>query len=149
MKGSFLVAKYFLQQLPTPSTSANIVNVVSNAAWEVFPTLSGYSISKLALLQLGAHLAAGYPEVTTTSLHPGFVHTDMLPDFFLHIRQSSAELAGGVSVWLCTERARFLNGRLMIAEWDVDELLQKQSEIEREGILRVDILDKFGPEQFQ
>lgn len=149
MKGSFLVTKYFLQQLPTPSTSANIVNMASNAAWEVFPTLSGYSISKLAVLQLGAHLAAGYPEVTTISLHPGFVHTDMLPDYFLHIRQSSAELAGGVSVWLCTKPARFLNGRLMVAEWDVNELLQRQSEIETEGTLRVDLLGKFGPEQFQ
>ncbi|KAK5652206.1 hypothetical protein OQA88_10703 [Cercophora sp. LCS_1] len=129
-KGAFLLSQSFLKSLPSPTTHATIVNLVTAGAWYVHPNMSGYTISKLAALELTAHIAAAYPNVTAVALHPGLVETDMLMD-------------------LSGERAKFLSGRVVAANWSVDGLVEKKGEIEEGNLLRVDLVGRLGREQFE
>lgn len=40
------------------------------------------------------------------------------------------ELPGHTAVWLCSDEARFLRGKFIWCNWDVDELKAKKDEIE-------------------
>ncbi|KAK4101131.1 NAD(P)-binding protein [Parathielavia hyrcaniae] len=148
-KGAFLLAQNFLKALPSPSTPATIVNLVTAAAWQIHPFMSGYSISKLAALQLMAQIATANPNVTTISLHPGLVETEMLQDEFRHFNLDSPALIGGVAVWLSTDKAKFLTGRVMVSNWSVDDLVERKEEIEADNLLRIDFTGKLGKSQFE
>jgi NAD(P)-dependent dehydrogenase (short-subunit alcohol dehydrogenase family) len=148
-KGAFLLAQNFIKALPSPSTPATLVNVVSAAAWKVFPFMAGYSISKLAAMQLVSHLAVAYPNLTAVGLHPGLVETDMMEEVFKRFDLDSPALIGGVTVWLSSDKAKFLTGRTIAANWSVDDLVARKEEIERDNLLRVDLTGKFGKEQFE
>lgn len=49
------------------------------------------------------------------------------------------ELSGDFAVWLASEEASFLNGRYVWANWDVDELKAKASEIQSGQLLTASI----------
>jgi len=53
------------------------------------PEYSGYAISKLAITKLGEHVAAEYPNVISTVLHPGMVSTDMTVPKFVYFSQDT------------------------------------------------------------
>jgi NAD(P)-dependent dehydrogenase (short-subunit alcohol dehydrogenase family) len=148
-KGAFLLAQSFINALPSPSTPATLVNLISAAAWLVLPFMSGYGISKLAALQLVTNIAAAYPNVTAVALHPGLVDTDMLDEKFRRFDLDSPALIGGVTVWLSSDKAKFLTGRAIAANWSVDDLVARKEEIEEGNLLRMDLRGKFGKEQFE
>jgi len=108
----------FLKLLPTPTTPAKIVTLTTGAAYEVFPTLSAYGISKLAVLELMTYVAAENPEVVAVAVHPGIVPTDMVIDYFKPFALDTPELVGGLGVWLAAWEGvdrKFLNGRFVSA----------------------------------
>ncbi|KAK4442366.1 hypothetical protein QBC34DRAFT_313295 [Podospora aff. communis PSN243] len=148
-KGAFLVSKGFISALPDPtSTPATIVNLSSAAAWTVLPFMSGYSISKLAAMQLVSHLAAAYPNITVVGVHPGLVETDSLMDEFKAFNLDSPELTGGLAVWLSSgDQAKFLSGRTIASNWSVDDLVERKDEIVRGDKLRVQFVPKLGKDQ--
>jgi hypothetical protein len=39
-------------------------------------------------------------------------------------------------VWLCKEKRMWLSGRLVSANWDVDELLAKSGDVEARDLLK-------------
>ncbi|KZL67436.1 short chain dehydrogenase reductase [Colletotrichum incanum] len=147
--GAFYPTFHFLRSLPSTS-HGTIVNVTTIAHW-IVPGMSSYVLAKLASLQLAAYVAAETApqgNVTAIGLHPGLVHTDMTSDYFRPFAQDSPELVGGTAVWLCSERARFLNGRFMAANWDVGDLYKRRGEIVERDLLKIDMAGKFGAEQF-
>lgn len=150
-RGAFNLVQKFMSSLPSPnSTPATIVNLVTGGAWQVFPFMSGYSISKLAALQLMAHVAEAYPNVTAVALHPGLVDTDMLLDSFRRFSLDSPDLIGGLAVWISGgERSKFLSGRIVVSNWSVEDLVERKAEIEAGGLLKIDMVGTLGKEQFQ
>ena len=40
------------------------------------------------------------------------------------------ELPAHFAVWLCSEEAKFLRGKFVWCNWDVEELLEKKADIE-------------------
>jgi hypothetical protein len=48
-----------------------------------------------------------------------------------------AGLCGAFCVWLSHEKKMWLNGRLISATWDVNELSEKRDQIESEDLLKV------------
>ena len=46
-------------------------------------------------------------------------------------------LCGAFCVWLSREKRMWLNGRLVSATWDVDELVGKKDEIVAEDLLKI------------
>lgn len=45
------------------------------------------------------------------------------------------ELPSHFAVWLCSEEAKFLRGKFVWANWDVDQLKAKKAEIESSLLL--------------
>ncbi|KZF20165.1 NAD(P)-binding protein [Xylona heveae TC161] len=147
VRGTFLVTQGFLELLGSQK-KGNIINMSTSAALSVFPGLSSYSISKFAVIQLQAYVAAEYPNVTAVTLHPGIVKTDMTIDAFMPFADDTAQLVGGVGVWLATEQAKFLSGRYISANWDVEDLVARKDEIQSQNLLTAGLFGKFGKEQF-
>ena len=46
-------------------------------------------------------------------------------------------LCGAFCVWLSREKRAWLNGRLVSATWDVDELVEKRAKIEQEDLMKM------------
>jgi hypothetical protein len=58
-----------------------------------------------------------------------------MPVHLHYIFIDKPELAGGYTVWLTTPAADFLKGRYSCARWDIDELISKRGEIEKDNLL--------------
>ncbi|KAH7413157.1 putative oxidoreductase ucpA [Cadophora sp. MPI-SDFR-AT-0126] len=148
VKGVFLLTQGFLRLLGK-ERKGSIVALSTSAAFMAFPGMSCYSISKLASTQLQAFVAAENPNVTAISVHPGIVLTDMTLDAFRPYAKDTPELVGGLGVWLSTEKAEFLNGRYIEANWSVDDLVARKEEIVGKGKLSVKLEAELGYEQFE
>lgn len=147
VKGTFLVTKHFLQ-LVGKSKPATVININSGGAVTVTPGMSGYSISKLAMTHMVPFVAAEFPLVTAVAASPGVVMTDMTMDAFKRFAKDTPQLIGGFSVWLATDKAKFLNGRYVCANWSVDELVQRKEEIVKDGKLLTGLNTRLGKDQF-
>lgn len=147
-KGTFLMTSHFLKSLP-PTSHGTIINLTSGMGYGIYPGNSAYSLGKLVNLQMAALVAAESPNVTSISLHPGIVNTDMVVDSFRKFALDTPELVGGVAVWLSTDKAQFMNGRLMNSNWNVDDLFERRKEIQSGKLLQIDLQGTFGADQFQ
>ena len=127
-----LPSKHFLQLLGTSSPGV-IISCTSGLGLYNVPTPSGYSIAKRATMHLTEFLSAENPNVTAVAYHPGIVFTEILQGK-LHnwdtFAKDTPELAGAVAVWLASEEARFMNGKYMSANWDVEEMKLRKEEIQ-------------------
>lgn len=148
-KGTFLVTRCFIRQLPSTDSVATIINVTTAGAWSIIPQSSAYCLSKLVGLQLVPFIAESYPNITAVALHPGMIETAMLYDAMRHFDLDSPALSGAFGVWLCHPHARFLSGRFVAAQWSVEELLERKEEILGGRQLLLTVPGPFGPKQFQ
>lgn len=146
--GAFLITQGFLQLLGT-SRPGHIITVTTGGALMIVPSLSSYAISKLASLQMTAFVAAENPNVTAIAMNPGIVMTNMTLESFKRFALDTPELPGGTGVWLTTEKAKFLNGRYISANWDVEELAQREEEILKENKLTMQLVGRLGMDQFE
>jgi len=75
------------------------------------------------------------PDVRVFSVHPGLLVTDMHrkvlggKDPESVTKCDNPELPANFMVWVASPEADFLNGKYLWANWDVDELLAKKSEV--------------------
>lgn len=119
--------------------------------------LSGYAASKAAMNLLVLHLNMQWNSrgVSIFSVHPGLIYTTLtgkvfpadspiwedggFPLSFLHANCTPgrtlmceiASLSAGFCVWLCHPEAAFLSGKVLWAQWDVQELLAQKEWIEK------------------
>ena len=77
------------------------------------------------------------------------VLTDMTLDALVPFSLDTAELVGGVGVWLSTGDKKFLSGRYITVNWDVEELVARKEEIVEGDKLKVQLVGNFGQEQFK
>ena len=150
-RGPYLLTKAFIAQLPTPETRATIATLTSFSAYQIYPFIAGYSISKLAAWSLAANVAVAYPNITSAVVHPGLVRTRQLQPAFQRFDLDSPELVGSVLAWIASdpERSHFLSGRIISSNWDVDGLLARKDEILASNKLQLDLVGPFGKEQFE
>ncbi|PSN65037.1 short chain dehydrogenase [Corynespora cassiicola Philippines] len=133
VKSLIIGAKVFF---PTanPARAAALATV---AGALVLPTkavlgLSGYLVAKLAAVKTMEFLAAENSNIFCAAVHPGMVDTDIFrksgatPDM---MPMDDVGLPAGFMVWLTLPEAHFLNGRLVWANWDVEELKNQAQEI--------------------
>ncbi|KAF9892300.1 hypothetical protein FE257_002077 [Aspergillus nanangensis] len=147
IRGTFLVTSAFLKATgPTPSAPTTIINLTSGAGHSIPPGMSAYSIGKLAVSKFTAFLGEENPDITSVSLNPGIVPTDMgnsVP-FMAPFLKDTAELGGGTAVWVASGDKKFLSGRFVSANWDVEELEKRKEEICRDDLLTICYRGKFG-----
>ena len=128
---------------------ATIINIASGTAIATIPHTSSYALSKLIQVQIQRFVGIENPNIVAVSIEPGTVMTAITKPAFVKFNLDTFELAGGVAVWLITEKAKFMNGRFMAAQWSVDELMEREKEIVDGGLLLEGLQGKFGKAQFQ
>ena len=147
--GTFLMTKHFLLGLPA-TTHGTLINLTTSGAVSPLPNLSGYLLSKLVAMQLAALVQVeGGDNVTSISVHPGLVLTDMVVEAFQRFALDTPELVGGTVVWLATEKARFLGGKFVNVNWDVEELVERKEQIVNGEDLKITMGGRFGKDQFE
>ncbi|OTA54001.1 NAD(P)-binding protein [Hypoxylon sp. EC38] len=101
---------------------------------------SGYLVSKMALAKTTEFLAQENPNIFFASVHPGMVDTDIFrrsgatPEA---VPTDTPQLAAGFILWLTKPEAKFLKGKTVWANWDIDELKGMQEVISTSGELSI------------
>lgn len=152
MKGVFIATKAFVKATgATPAKPTTIINMTSMSSQGVPPLLGPYSISKMAVNKFTAYLNAEYPEINTFLLDPGVVKTDMAlaVPYLLPYANDSPHLPGGTAVWLCSGDKKFLSGRYIMSNWNVEELESRKEEIQERGLLTFALKGEFGLENIK
>jgi NAD(P)-dependent dehydrogenase (short-subunit alcohol dehydrogenase family) len=149
IKGNFNLVRAFFSHA---AEGASIIHVSSNVIHGPYlPGYSSYRASKAGAHKLFAYLSEERPDLFVLQIHPGFIDTEIfnkmgisgdikatLPfdnseygplktlavnltvtDYLILLL---VELPGDFVVWVLSPEGRFLNGRFVWANWDVDEL---------------------------
>lgn len=148
MKGTFLMTQSFLNLLghEKPGT---IINLATSGSIGIYPNISSYTMSKMSAVHLQSFVAAENPNVAAMSLDPCLAETDMLLDDFKTLNLMEFDLIGGAALWLTTEKAKFMSGRVFNVTWDIEELLTRRKEVLKEDLLRFGFQGRLGSDQFQ
>lgn len=81
LKGTWLCMVAQIRQMSTQETGGAIINTASLAGLQGFPTTTGYSASKHAVVGMTKTAALEYaPKIRVNALCPGYVDTPMLED---------------------------------------------------------------------
>lgn len=122
-----------------------IINLVSLAAYVPNPGMSGYSTSVLAVIKLGEFLDLELPDLRVFSVHPGIVEAangrGWVDESLLPFSKDKAALAGGLAVYLTHDRADFLRGGYIHANWDVEEMERHKEEIVQKKLIKLGFLN--------
>ncbi|KAL9619756.1 MAG: hypothetical protein Q9160_005687 [Pyrenula sp. 1 TL-2023] len=138
LKGSLFVAQAFLRHASTDAVAINVSSSVAHVNF--FDKFASYGVAKLAIFRLWDSLAFANPRLSIFHLQPGIVDTAMNREAggvdavgF----QDDVSLPASFNVWLASPEARFLKGKFLWANWDVDELKAHANEIEQSAQLNI------------
>ncbi|KAJ4344473.1 uncharacterized protein N0V89_012215 [Didymosphaeria variabile] len=141
IKGPYLFLHAFLPLLQATAqdynTTTTVINMTSIGAHTIYPGLSDYCMSKVALNTLTQFVDAEYTDkgVQAFALHPGGIDTEMARSDETFVKGldglliDTVELPGGFCVWLSAAERKWLSGRYLAAPWDVEKLEQMRMEI--------------------
>ncbi|KFY41389.1 hypothetical protein V495_04949 [Pseudogymnoascus sp. VKM F-4514 (FW-929)] len=137
--GTAIVTQQFLKAEDRPKEPI-VLNVISMAAHTRFPVSgwSGYGASKVAQARVLEFIRFEHPDVRFINVHPGLLDTDGFARCGAPVPpggMTDGKLTGGFFAWLATEEAAFLSGRLVWADWDIEELKGKKDEILEKDLL--------------
>ena len=143
----------YLNILPG-SVHGTIINLTSVGATVPMAGVSAYGMSKLVITGLTSSLAVEAPapdHLTVIALHPGLIDGDNLIPSLRYFAGETNELAGGTALWLCTEEARWLNGKYFNATWDVEEISteEKRKQVLEKQELALKFGGDFGVQHFK
>lgn len=142
-KFSCLFAKHFVPKCRPHATYIGLNTGACHVRAADMPKNSAYAASKLAMAKLDEYLAEENPKLRVFTLHAGITASEGSPmslsngedcpsDFVI----DDAELPANFMVWLASPEAEFLkSGRFLWANWDVDELIARKTEIEHDHSL--------------
>ncbi|KAH7386714.1 hypothetical protein DE146DRAFT_179814 [Phaeosphaeria sp. MPI-PUGE-AT-0046c] len=142
--GTYNVAHHFIPLLKESEGAKTFIAVGSFAALITSGNIANtaYCISKFAQARFVEFLSEQYASdgIMAVAVHPGAVNTEMAdkttPESFRSYLTDDVGLCGAFCVWLSHEKRMWLNGRLLSARWDVEELLEKKSSIEEGDLLK-------------
>jgi len=108
---------------------------------------TGYVVSKMAQVRLVELLGEQYGAqaeggLLALSVHPGAVMTEMArsntPDEFVPYLVDDVGLCGELCTWLSRHRGelQWLTGRLISANWDMEQMLERKEEIVEKDLLK-------------
>lgn len=107
-----------------------------------------YGLSKSAFTQWLAHMQHDMVDrnVRTHIFHRGAVLTDNVGPFPMSEESMSwddVQLSGQFAVWLASKEASVLRGRLVRANWDVQDLVREKGEFDSDADLLTVRLTRF------
>ncbi|KAF8867044.1 NAD(P)-binding protein [Acephala macrosclerotiorum] len=135
LKGNLILTQAFLANR-TANKEAVLIHVTSAGVhMPGMPvSISAYIASKIAGAKMMEYLAVELKEkgVKVVSVHPGVhdtVQGKRAGEAGLVMPFDDAKLPGDFMVWAASPEADFLHGKLVWANWDVDELKARKKEI--------------------
>ncbi|KAI9649432.1 hypothetical protein NHQ30_002008 [Ciborinia camelliae] len=142
LKGTLYIAQAFLKYA---STDAVVINNSSFAAYlNAIPGMNSLGIAKLGIFRLWDCLVYENPEISVFHVQPGVVDTAMSQQAGGPLKavghEDDVSLAASFIVWLASPEARFLKGKFVWANWDVDELKARAKEIEKSPELSIGLV---------
>ncbi|KAF2622530.1 oxidoreductase [Macroventuria anomochaeta] len=156
IQGNFNVATAFLKHA---AVGGGVIIEVNSAAAHltIAPEFAAYNIAKVATARFYSSLAFEHPELAVFSIQPGAIETEMNKNAGYKEKNEGEEwewaegggaadilsqyddvgLPAAFMVWLASPEARFLKGKYLWANWDVDELKARRKEIEGTKLLEL------------
>jgi NAD(P)-dependent dehydrogenase (short-subunit alcohol dehydrogenase family) len=150
LAGSFWVAQSFIRHAASDAVAIAINSFAAH--WSLNNLFTSYCIAKMAVYRLWDTVALANPGLSIFHTQPGVVLTEM------NLREGGAasfkdiktddgkrkdlrfqyhdadfdivSLPASFNVWLASPEARFLKGKFLWCNWDVDELKARAKEIE-------------------
>ncbi|EMR86995.1 hypothetical protein ACHAO1_002036 [Botrytis cinerea] len=98
---------------------------------------SAYQSSKMAQVKIMEFLALENPDIFICTVHPGLVDTKVFRASEVDpatLPMDTVALPANFLVWLTQPKTKFLNGRMIWANWDVDELSAQAEKIQNSTI---------------
>lgn len=140
INGMYLCCRYFLP-LVLKSQMRTIINLSSAGGHVVRATGSAYQTTKFTVCRFTEFLVAEYGEqgLVAVAFHPGGVKTELaltMPEWMHHVLIDTPELPAHTMVWLCKENRDWLSGRWIAANWNMEELEARKSEILEKNLLK-------------
>jgi NAD(P)-dependent dehydrogenase (short-subunit alcohol dehydrogenase family) len=156
VRGSYNLTRAFLRDAKPGAVLINLSSVLTH--WHTSEGYldghSSYSASKIAITRTMEIVQRENPEIRVVNVHPGLIATAMSAkagntalstdngmDPILDFAHSAADTTIKVNlpahfiVWAAGPEADFLSGRLVWANWDVEELKLKKEEIIQNDLL--------------
>ncbi|KKY38791.1 putative short chain dehydrogenase reductase [Diaporthe ampelina] len=103
------------------------------------------NLVSLATIKLGEFLDLENPKLRVFSVHPGMVEADngrgMVIEALLPFSKDKAGLTGALAVYLTTNKADFLRGGYIHANWDVEELEAHKDEIAEKKLVKLGFIN--------
>ncbi|PQE25868.1 Short-chain dehydrogenase reductase SDR protein [Rutstroemia sp. NJR-2017a BBW] len=142
--GPLFLIQAFLSQESNPADHKTLINISTAAIHTppMIPGMAAYSATKAATGKLIEAVASEYPasEVMVLSVHPGMLATDMARKIgegvekmgvgeLPAMQMDDPQISANFMVWASSPEARFLRGKFVWANWDVDEMMAKREEI--------------------
>lgn len=141
IRGSLLVSQAFLRHAAAGAVAINVCSAVAHLNF--VPEFSSYNVAKLAVFRLWDFVAFANPEVSVFHTQPGVVDTAMNKEAggvgALGF-EDDVSLPAGFHVWLASTEARFLKGKFLWVNWDVDELKARAKELEANSQLSIGLV---------
>jgi NAD(P)-dependent dehydrogenase (short-subunit alcohol dehydrogenase family) len=121
-------------------SGGHLILLSSVGAQLLMPGASDYQTSKHAINRLCEFVQVDHGDdgIKCFALHPGGVATKLglsMPQALHAYLNDEPQLAANFSVWLCSGNADWAKGRYLSANWDVDELLALQDEVQKDDLL--------------
>ncbi|KAI1081713.1 hypothetical protein F5B20DRAFT_53264 [Whalleya microplaca] len=133
IKGNFHLMRAYVRHSPTDGSGAVIHVATSSIHGPYMPNFSSYRVSKAGATKLFDIFAHEHPELFVLQVHPGLIGGTTMHSKFAHTTEGfdfdDERLGSDFIIWSLSPQAKFLNGRFVWANWDVDELLAKKKEI--------------------
>ncbi|KAI1120690.1 NAD(P)-binding protein [Nemania abortiva] len=141
--GAFWVARSFVQH-----AAPNAVAVAINS-WGAHLSLNdafgAYCVAKMAVYRLWDTVAIENPNLSIFHTQPGVILTEMNlatggAKSFEGIKTDHVSLPASFNLWLASPEARFLKGKFLWCNWDIDELKARAKELEAGKELNIDLV---------
>jgi len=135
---------HYFAELLGDQNKGRIINITSAAGPFFIPGTDSYGLAKLIQVQMQRYISASHPNLFTASLQPGAILTAITKPAFVRFSKDTPALAGGTAVWLASPESDFMNGRYFDANWDVTDLVRRQDEIVKDGLLQMELKGDFS-----
>lgn len=156
IQGAVNVTKAFLNHAAGNAVIMDTNSIAAHANLGI--GFSSYNVSKMATARFYQSIQFEHPELSVFSFQPGVIATDMNRESGYKPQVEGEELewkgvgkdtgallagyddpslAASFMVWLASPEARFLKGKFVWANWDVDELQARREEIEGTPFLSI------------
>ncbi|KAL6908616.1 NAD(P)-binding protein [Trichoderma evansii] len=95
-----------------------------------------YSATKAAIAKMFDYLQEEHPERHVVQIQPVVISTGLKSHLGV-VSEDEPELVGQFALWLASSEAKFLKGKFVWVNWNVNELKARADEIKNSWLLRI------------